>query len=297
MEDYYKILEISESASDKEISSAFRKLAKKYHPDMNKNDPTAEAKFKKISKAHEVLSNKQLKEEYDLSRHMKSNFFTGGKSFNFNQGNQPFIDLNTLFREFSGGFQNPEPKNASINAQYAITLEEAYFGVSKTIDFTLPEGTNQSLSINLPEGIRDGTRLLYKGMGSKKFTNIAAGDLVITVKIKPHPLFENHGSDLLTITKIDAFDAILGTSLKIKTIDGSFIKVTVPSGVQYNHTLRIKDKGMPIPNSKEKGNLYIKLQITMPNKNKLSKKQLDLLKTIKQLKSSPEVTYGVNKEI
>jgi curved DNA-binding protein len=307
--DYYKVLGVDKKASQDEIKKAYRKLAIKYHPDKNPGNKEAENKFKLINEANEVLSDPEKRKKYDELGENWNRFQEGGASsyghpfgsggFG-NQGGQTFYyegDINDLFGRgtgntgFSdffeaffgrggatGNFQRSGDrsfKGQNFESEMEITLEEANKGTSRIIQLE-----NEKIRITTRPGAYDGQLLRIKGKGGRGSNSSLQGDLMVRIKVRPHPLFERVGNDLKTTQTIDIFTAVLGGETIVNTLDGK-IKLKVPPGTQYGKTLRIKGKGMPQYDSRNKfGDLLIELHVAIPQK--LTPIQKDLLEQLKK---------------
>jgi len=291
MEDYYKILELNESASPEEIKAAYRRLAKVHHPDLNKGNAESEALFKKINEANDTLGDPQKRATYDQQRRYGQggpggNPFGGfpGQEFHFSFGGQPFEDV---FNQFFGGghpFSRPQPRNRDYQFNLNISLEDAFTGKSMPVSFDA-HGKNTSITVNLPAGIEHGARMRYQGQGERNVPNAPPGDLYITVMINEHSVFQRHAHHLHTNMKVDAIGAMLGIKQDLKTIDGSMINVSVPAGTQHGATLRVQGHGMPVQhNSKQRGDLYIHVELSIPTN--LTSNQRDMLVEIQRQRSS-----------
>lgn len=294
MTDYYTTLGVGEDASPDDIKTAYRRLAKQWHPDLNKNNPDAEAKFKQVNEANDVLSDPQKRAQYDQQRKFGGNpfqgfqghqqGFPGGFSFDFNMGGMPGgMGFEDIFSQvFGQGFRQPI-RNRDFQFSINITLEEAYAGKTMPISFEA-NGINKNLTVNIPPGVAHGTKLRFSGHGERQHGNLPPGDLYVIVMISDHVLFHRDGPHLSMDLQLDALDAILGCSVKIVSIDGTALTVTVPAGTQQGHKLRVPAQGMPVQNhSRQRGDLYINTNIIIPRE--LSAHSLDLLHQIRDSRS------------
>ncbi len=289
MTDYYNTLGLSESASQDDIKAAYRSLAKKWHPDLNKDNPDAEAKFKQINEANDILSDPQKRAQYDQQRKFGnmnggSPFGPGGFNFDFGQGN-PFDDMINQF--FGQAFrQHHQPvKNKDYQFTLNITLEEAFVGKSYPIGFEV-NGQSRNIVVNIPAGIQHGTRLRYQGHGDKSINNLPPGDLFITVSINDHHMFRRDGPHLHMNIKLDALAVIVGTKRELTAIDGTHLSVGIPAGTQHGAILRVAGNGMPVHNNaKQRGDLFITINVVIPKD--LTVEQIDQIKTIAQQRGEP----------
>ncbi len=200
MKDYYQVLGVNRNASDEEIKQAYRRLARKYHPDVNPGDPKAEARFKEINEAYQVLSDKEQRAKYDrfgsdFRRYEQTGF--GG----FNYGSQDFADLfETLFgqRRTAGSGFSVKLDGQDVEQSVELTLEEAYTGTQRTLQFSNPNGTPRTITVKIPAGIDTGKRVRVPGEGAPGLNGGRRGDLYLVVTVKPHDRFERKGNDLYT---------------------------------------------------------------------------------------------------
>lgn len=295
--DYYEVLGVSKNASDDEIKKAYRKLAIKYHPDRNPGDKEAEAKFKEINEAHEVLSDKQKRARYDQFGHAGvggagGNPFSGGghgspfgaggfnyngQTFNFDFGNGSVFDdiIGNIFG-FQGGSRRPR-RGADYQVVVNLTFEEAIFGTTKTIDH---EG--KSLKVKIPAGIDDGMSVRLRGKGGPAPEGgTEPGDLYVRVKVKPHKNLVREGAIILSEQKIDMVDAALGCEVEVETVDGP-VTMKVPAGTQSGTPFKLSGHGVPFRADGDRGPHIVSIIVETP-KN-LSKKQKELLEELKKAK-------------
>ncbi len=351
--DYYEVLGVSKGASEDELKKAYRRLAKKYHPDLNPGDKAAEASFKEVNEAYEVLSDKDKRARYDQFGHagVDPNFNPGGGFGGFGGfTDMGDIDLGDLFGSFfGGGFgggggsrRNAPQKGETVRAGVTITFEEAAFGcekevtVSRTEQCDVCKGTGcapgttaevcpdchgsgtvriqrggggfsfstttscpkcrgtgkiihqpcktcggggtvrkqKKLAVTIPAGIDDGQAVSLRGQGGAGRNGGPAGDLLIGVTVKPHPIFRREGTSVYMDQPVSFVQAALGAELEIPTLDGK-VKWTLPEGTQPGTTFRLNGKGIPGLGGRGRGNQYVTVKVQVPtNLNKEQKEAL-----------------------
>jgi curved DNA-binding protein len=305
--DYYKVLGVDKKASTEEIKKAYRKLAVKYHPDKNPGNKQAEEKFKEINEANTVLTDPEKRRQYDeLGENWKyaqqgGNGGFGGSRTGAGQGrtytSEEFEDIfggggggsgfSDFFESLFGnrGGRSRTAAGTNYRADLEISLQDAYQGAEKIFEL---EG--QKLRIKLKPGITDGQVIKLKGKGGPGANGGSAGDLLITVKVAEDPTVRREGDDLHMEAPIDLYTAVLGGKASIRTLKG-VIKIDIAKGTDSGKVLRLKGLGMPQYNTPgEFGNLYVKVQITVP-KN-LSERETELFKQLAQLNPSSYVAQS-----
>ena len=352
--DYYEVLGLNKGASDAEIKKAYRSLAKKYHPDLNPGDAEAEAKFKEINEANDVLSDPDKKAKYDQFGHAAFDPASGGGyDGGFGGGFGDFGDLGDIFSSFfGGGFggssgqrRNAPMRGEDIGVRISVTFEEAAFGVKKDISYAriqkcddcggsgAAKGThaesctacggsgqrritqriggmafqttatcdacrgagkiiktpcsgckgkgyvkvNKKVSVTIPAGIDDGGRIALRSMGCDGRNGGPAGDVIITVDVKGHRLFQRDGYDLFCEVPITVTEATLGAEIDVPTLEGSE-KFNIPDGTQPGTRFTVRQKGIPyINNPNKRGDLIFTVNVEIP-KN-LNKEQKELMRS------------------
>jgi molecular chaperone DnaJ len=348
--DYYEVLGVDKQASDAEIKKAYRRLAKKYHPDVNKDDKEAEAKFKEASEAYEVLSDPQKRSQYDQFGHagMDPNGFGGFGGFDFGGVGDIFESF------FGGGFgrttrsRTGPQKGSDIKHTTEISFKQAAFGVEKDISINraevcstcegtgAKEGTSPStctycngsgqiqyqqstilgqfvniktcdvchgegkvitdpcttckgrgrvrknikIKLKVPAGIDDGQTISLRGEGEPGLRGGPPGDLYVNIRVKPHPLFQRQGNDVICDIPITFVQAALGAELEVPTIDGN-VKYQVPEGTQTDTVFRLRGKGIPYLRGSGRGDQYVKVIVEVPKK--LNENQKKILREFAEL--------------
>lgn len=265
VKDYYQVLGVGKNADEAELKRVFRKLARQYHPDANPGNAGAEARFKEISEAYEVLSDAEKRKQYDQ---LRANPFAQ-PGFHRPAGHDPFggmggsagfggLDdiLSTLFR--NGGQARPA-RGEDVEVEAEITLEEAVAGTSLTLNVTRPHG-HKKLRVTIPAGAADGTRVRVPREGDP---GSPPGDLFVRVHVKPHARFAREGDDLVLDLPVSVFDAVLGAELTVPTLEGE-VKLKLPAGTQGGKTFRLKGKGMPKLRGGDRGALLVRVRLMLP---------------------------------
>ena len=292
MEDFYKILELNESASPDEIKAAYRRLAKVHHPDLNKGNANSEALFKKINEANDTLGDPQKRATYDQQRKFGGggpgpHGFSGGfpgADFHFNFGGGHHFDdiINQFFGQGFGRGQQVQ-RNRDYQFNLNITLEDAFVGKTMPVGFEVA-GQQTNISVTVPAGVDTGMKLRYQGQGERNVPNVPPGDLYVTIIVSEHAVFQRHGPHLHTKLRVDAISAMLGLHQDLKSIDNTVLSVSVPAGTQSGATLRVQGHGMPVHNNaRQRGDLMIHIEIEIPNN--LSAQQIDMLRDIQNQRS------------
>jgi molecular chaperone DnaJ len=358
--DFYELLGVSRSADEKELKSAFRKLAKKYHPDANPGDKEAEQRFKELNEAYETLKDPQKRAAYDQFGHaaFEGGGFGGGAGgagpgFGPDFASSMSDIFDDLFGDFVAGGRTRGRRTApnrgsDLRYDMEITLEEAYSGKTAqirvpsqvtcdvcdgsgakpgtspktcptcngagkvratqgffTIERTCPacQGRGQvieeacsnchgagrvtrerTLSVNVPAGVEDGTRIRIAGEGEAGVRGGPAGDLYIFLTVKPHPVFQRDGADIFCRVPVPMTTAALGGQIEVPTIDGGRTRVKIPEGTQPGKQFRLRGKGMPVLRSNQAGDMYIQVSVETPRN--LSRRQKELLREFEEASSN-----------
>jgi curved DNA-binding protein len=264
----YETLEIDENATSSELKKAYRKLAKKYHPDINKSSQ-AEEKFKEINAAYEVLGDEKKKNQYDM--HGDSMF--GGQNFHdFAQGQGSGVDINDILSQMfggAGGFSNSGFGNSGfgqpdldMQATLSIDFNTSILGNIKNISIN-----GESFDIKIPEGIQNGQKIRAKGKG-KQAQGFPRGDLIITLKIDESDDYNRDGDDLIKSFNISLYQALFGGKIEIKTLHKT-LNLKIPQNTKQNQKFRVKELGALNRKTKQRGFLYLKANIILPQLNDL----------------------------
>ncbi|HEY8595575.1 MAG TPA: J domain-containing protein [Devosiaceae bacterium] len=288
MRDPYVVLGVGRSASEKEIKSAYRKLAKAFHPDQNKDDPQAQTKFSEATAAYDLLSDKTKRGQFDRGEiDAEGNPKFAGYDFasareGGGRGHSGAFSPEDILKEFmsglgggrrsagggAGGFgggaswdpfagasrRTSAPQGADVALTLAVTLEDAHQGAS--VPVRLPNG--KTLNVKLPNKVEDGQQIRLKGQGQPSPLGGAAGDAIVTVHFKPHKQFRRDGGDLRVDVPITLYEAVLGAKVRVPTLDGA-VELNLPAGVDTSKSLRLKGKGLH-----GSGDLYVGLRIVLP---------------------------------
>lgn len=280
--DYYDILGVDADADAATIKTAYRKLARKYHPDVSKL-PNAEDKFKEASEAYEVLHDKDKRAEYDQLRQyggrQQGGHYQPPPGWQSSAGNGNFSGgfsdfFNTMFG--GGGFQGEQEifrqRGQDIELQLNLFLEDCLEDAHKTIEYQVPSIDGQgrrmqqkkSLKVKIPKGVCDGERIRLKGQGGPGVNQGPSGDLYLLIRLVPHPLFEVDGYNLSIDVPITPWEAALGSKVTIPTLEGK-ISLSIPANSQTDKKMRIKGRGLQSKSGR--GDLYVVLKIMLPEKS------------------------------
>jgi len=275
---YYETLGLNRGADQDQIKKAYRSMAMKHHPDRGGN----EQKFKEIEEAYRTLSDPQKKHMVDSGmdpnqQHGGGNWHGGGNPFEFHFNTGNFDDV---FGQFGFGFGGrPRPRNRTFNVNVKITLEEVLTGKEVNAEIGLPNGQKKMVSISVPAGIEHGQQIRYQGMGDHTIKDAPAGDLIVNIVVEAHSRFQRNGDQLIYNHTVSAWDAMLGTSLKLQTLDKKTIDITIPAGTQPETVLSCRNEGLPNVRTRRRGNLLVKISVEIPRQ--LSTEQISAIQQIK----------------
>jgi curved DNA-binding protein len=311
--DYYKILGVPKNATEKDIKTAYRKLARKLHPDVNPNDKSAQEKFKDVNEAYEVLSDPEKRKKYDdlganwqqYEQYQRAGgpnqgpFQWGGgaggqqyRTVSPEEFEQIFGDLggaSDFFRTFFGGGagsfgtgtrgRTARPRRGEdAETPIEVTLEEAYRGTKRTLQLD-----GRRIEVNIKPGVRTGSRVRVAGQGYPGSGNGQAGDLYLDIQVLSNPQYERRGDDLYTEVPVDLYTAILGGEVRVPTLKGGQLLLKIPPQTQNGRQFRLAGKGMPHLNEPTSfGDLYVKARVTLPQN--LSDRELELFHELAELR-------------
>ena len=298
--DYYATLGVGKAATDKEIKQAFRKLARKHHPDVNPGDKAAESKFKEINEAYEVLGDPAKRKKYDeLGANWRAyeqaeraggpnpfagqwNVNTGGGQGGFRTMTQeemeemfgdqnPFSDFFTTF--FGGGFgggtsarggRTRSRKGRDVEHEIELSLDDAYHGATRRLSLK-HDGHTRTVDVRIPAGVGDGSRVRISGEGEPGIGGAASGDLYLRIRLSAHPLFERKGRDLYVKVPLPVTTAVLGGEIEVPTIAGKTVRLRIPAVTQNGQVFRLKGYGMPAVNKNDDtGDAYARVDVQLP---------------------------------
>ncbi len=311
--DYYEVLGIQKTASEKEIKQAFRKLARKYHPDVNPGDRGAENKFKEINEAHEVLSDPEKRRKYNQlganwKRYEPSPRPGGGPGFSgFNVGFEgpggggfsdffktffgAGMDVDDLFGRSGAGFrgaQSAAQPGRNVTADISITLEESHSGTVRRLSVERA-GATDVIEVRIPKGVKDGSKVRVAGKGEPGGSG-ESRDLYLAIKMIPHAIYQRDGDDLSLDLPVTFAEAALGAEVEVPTLSGK-ARIKLPKGSQPGRRMRLKGKGMPKLKGRGHGDLFAKLVVVVPKE--LEKREKELVEELATLsKESPRAHLG-----
>jgi curved DNA-binding protein len=299
--DYYKILGVNKNATDTEMKKAYRKLAMKYHPDRNKGNKQAEEKFKEISEAYAVLSDKEKRKQYDMfgasgfrQRYSREDIFRdfnfadilkefgfGGNLFSGRRGER----AHTFSFDFGGSpfgayqeTQQRQIKGSDLVYTLSVTLEEVLTGTVKKIALQDESGHQDKISVKIPKGMTPGKKLRLAGKGKPGPFGGPHGDLYLQVNIVPHSVFKVKAHELIIEREIKLTDAILGTKVEVPTLDGKHLSLKIPPGTHSQTKMRLKGYGLPVMGKNKRGDQYVCILVKIPRR--LTKTQKELIQRL-----------------
>src|SRR5216683_1367482 len=272
-QDYYELLGVPRKAGAKDIRAAFRKLARKYHPDLNPGDKSSEEKFKQLQEAYDVLSDSKKRQMYDQYGFYSDNLPPGGPGGAGGHGGEPDVNFNFDGFDFGGGSGAVGSTQTCTACGGTGTIRQAAGKMKFNVPCTRCGGTgklrtmcktcggegrvrrNETIDVRIPAGVSNGGRVRVPGKGNSGTMGASAGDLYLRVVVKPHEFFERRGDDLYTKIPVTVSEATLGAKIEVPTIDGRSI-VRIPPGTNSGKTLRLKEKGVPSARNGARGDQY-----------------------------------------
>jgi DnaJ-class molecular chaperone len=291
-QDPYSVLGVAKTASDDDIRKAFRKLAKKHHPDLNPGDKAADAKFKEIAQANDILSDAEKRRRFDAGeidasgqevppRGFYRDHAGGPEGFKYQRsgGNEEFVDMGGIFSEMfgqrrgfggggvhGGGFEG-DPRGGGFDmggmpVSYSLEVPFLVAARGGKQRVNLPDG--KTLDIDVPEGAADGTTLRLKGQGMPGRSGKPAGDAYVEIRVQPHAFFEAKDNDIHIELPVTVTEAVLGGKVKVPTVGGS-VMLNVPAGSNTGASLRLKGRGLLDRKTKQRGDQYVKLKVVLPD--------------------------------
>ena len=309
--DYYSILGVNREASEREIKQAYRRLARRYHPDVNPGDKSTEARFKQINEAYEVLSDKEKRQKYNQfgDQWQYADQFAqagGARRFHFEEGLGSLFD--DLFRSGTRGRRARPRRGQNVDYPVEVTLEEAYHGTKRTLALRSEnscsgcQGTGhiqnmpcsvcrgsgvvsvaKRLEVKIPPGVKEGSRVRIVGKGKPGYAGGASGDLYLVVSVKPHRQFERRGDDLYEEVAVPLTVAVLGGEIQVPTLKGK-LALKIPPETQNGRAFRLAGQGMPYLGDSAHGDLLAKVSVILPTK--LSEEEKKLFERLSQLRSN-----------
>jgi curved DNA-binding protein len=285
--DYYEILGVPRTADAKEVKAAYRKLARKYHPDVNKGDKTAEERFKEVAEAFAVLSDKDKRAKYDRGGHEAFGpGFDPFAGFDTGQFDAGFGDLSSILEMFgfgARGGQGPRARGrrgGDVRVELRVPFMVAVLG--DTVEFAIPRhGKSETMKVRLPAGTEDGGTLRLAGKGSP---GSPPGDVYLKLRVDPHPTFRREGRNLVSDISIGIARATLGGQVEVGTLNGK-ATVNIPPGTRSGQKLRLRGRGVPAAAGRPAGDLYVVVQIRPPKD--LDPRSRELLEEFDRLNPDP----------
>lgn len=275
--DFYRILGVEKTANAKELSKAYRTLARKNHPDTNPGDAAAEERFKEISAAYEVVGDEATRKKYDEFRRLGGGVGGGVGHGGFGtRGTQNVGDLGDLSDLLGGLFGGSRGQTTSrggfgfgpmpgtdLQAQLTLTFDEAVKGVTKTVRLNSEALSKpMEVTVRIPAGVRNGQRIRVPGKGASSHDGGEAGDLLVAITIQPHEIFDRDGNNLLVDVPISYPEAVLGADVKVPTISGGTVTVRIPAGTPSGKVMRVRGRG--VKSSSQTGDLLVTVSVHVP---------------------------------
>ena len=270
-QDYYESLGAKRNASQSEIKKVYRRLARKYHPDVNPGDPSAEERFKQIQEAYKVLSDPEKRQFYDRRGYYRDgqqaaagNGFQGVRF----DGQSTFGDIfSDLFERGNAGASSARPtQGKDLEYRIEISFLDAIRGTQPRIRTSRRDGGTQkveSLRVKIPAGVKTGSRIRVPGKGDAAVFGGSPGDLFLLVHVQPHPFFSRQGNDVLCSVPVTVEEAVLGAQIEVPTVEGK-ARLKIPAGTQSGQKLRLRGRGAPSPKGGNRGDQLVEVQVVLP---------------------------------
>jgi len=292
--DYYNVMGVSRDASAKDIKLAYRRLARKYHPDISK-EPQAEEKFKEVGEAYEVLKDPEKRKVYDQYgkdwERGQQQAHSSSQGFGFDDNNENYQYSHDFFESLFGAaphFRQQRQSGTDFQGSVSISLEEAYKGAVKELHLPHAQAGSKTLKVKIPAGVKSGQQIRLPGQGGPGRSGTPAGDLYLTVQVDKHPIFDVMGGDIYVTLPIAPWEAALGGTIKVPTLGGN-VDLKIPPGSQGGQTLRLKKRGLPGPTH---GDQYVLLKIIIPQPATDTAKAL-YKKMAEEMPFNPRKSLGV----
>jgi len=317
--DYYSILGVARKASAKEIKQAYRKLARQHHPDVNPGDKASEAKFKEINQAYEVLADSEKRKKYDKfgdnwehadqftragGRQPQWDFGAGGTTFQFGDMDGGGVGgiFDSILGDFSGRRGRRSARGQDLEYRVEVSLEEAYRGTTRILETQVEEQCSsckgegcpkcgrsgrarrpQRLEVNVPPGVKDGSRVRVAGKGAPGHRGGASGDLHLLISVRPDKRFQRTGDDIHVEVPVPLADAVLGAEIEVPSVGGKKLALKIPAETQNGKMFRLAGQGMPRLGDSARGDLFAKIHVVLPAK--LSKREKELFEELKTIRA------------
>jgi DnaJ-class molecular chaperone len=306
--DHYETLGVNRKATDKDIRAAYRKLARQYHPDLNPGDKSAEARFKEIQQAYEVLSDAEKRKKYDQlganwemfgqapptsgQRYGTRTTYTptGDVPIDFGDLGGERVDIGDILGRVFGGFggrtttQTRPRRGQDVEQPVSVTLEEAYRGTTRLVEVLGEGGEPRRLEVKVPAGVREGSRIRMAGEGGPGVGGGERGDLFLIISVLPHPTYERKGDDLTAEVPVPLTTAVLGGEVPVQTLKGR-LALRIPPETQNGRTFRLAGQGMPKLGGKGAGDFLARVRVVLPTS--LSAEEREIFERLRERR--PEV--------
>jgi DnaJ-class molecular chaperone len=275
---YYEILGVGDQATADEIKRAYRKLASQHHPDKGGD----KARFQEIQQAYDTLSDNGRRQQYDMQRNGMGG--PGGMQFHWHSSDMNHPDLSEIFRSFGfggdpfGHVRQQQRRNKDLRIEIPLPLVSTLEEQTKTVSVQTTNGHRETVEVKIPRGVTTGTQIKYTGLGDNLFNTLPRGDLYVQFTVHGADGYVANGIDLYHKISVNCLNAIVGCETIVDGLDGKKFAVTIPAGTQYGSRFRIPHQGLYVLNSSHKGDLYIEVEVRVPQD--LTSDQLETIKTL-----------------